>query len=100
MTEVLNIQKDTRTMLHADHAPEITEQAIRVDAEAASIRSKPSSEGKTTASKISKPGRLLSLGLQGGGSFGAFTWGFLDRLLEEEDLATDVVSGASAGALN
>jgi NTE family protein len=38
--------------------------------------------------------------LQGGGSFGAFTWGFLDRLLEEEDVAIDVVSGASAGALN
>jgi NTE family protein len=38
--------------------------------------------------------------LQGGGSFGAFTWGFLDRLLEEDDVAIDVVSGASAGALN
>ena len=32
--------------------------------------------------------------------FGAFTWGFLDRLLEEQDLAIDMVSGASAGALN
>jgi NTE family protein len=38
--------------------------------------------------------------LQGGGSFGAFTWGFLDRLLEEEDVTFDAVSGASAGALN
>ena len=48
-----------------------------------------------------KPGkRRLSLALQGGGSFGAFTWGVLDRLLEEEDLAFDAVSGASAGALN
>jgi NTE family protein len=44
--------------------------------------------------------RRLSLALQGGGSFGAFTWGVLDRLLEEEDLAFDAVSGASAGALN
>jgi NTE family protein len=44
--------------------------------------------------------RRLSLALQGGGSFGAFTWGVLDRLLEEDDLAFDVVSGASAGALN
>jgi len=43
--------------------------------------------------------RRLSLALQGGGSFGAFTWGVLDRLLEE-DLPLDVVSGASAGAIN
>lgn len=44
--------------------------------------------------------RKLSLALQGGGSFGAFTWGFLDRLLEEEDIVFDAVSGASAGAIN
>lgn len=44
--------------------------------------------------------RLLSLGLQGGGSFGAFTWGVLDRLLEEEQLDLDTISGASAGAVN
>src|SRR5262245_45464314 len=41
----------------------------------------------------------LSLALQGGGSLGAFTWGVLDRLLEEE-IAIDAVSGASAGAVN
>src|SRR5262249_60435236 len=44
--------------------------------------------------------RPLSLGLQGGGSFGALTWGVLDRLLAEDDLALDAVSGASAGAVN
>src|SRR4051812_44683757 len=44
--------------------------------------------------------RRLSLALQGGGAFGAFTWGVLDRLLEEDDLALDAVSGASAGATN
>src|SRR3954464_12728866 len=33
----------------------------------------------------------------GPGAFGAFTWGVLDRLLEEDDLELDVVSGASAG---
>src|SRR3954470_18759334 len=44
--------------------------------------------------------RRLSLALQGGGAFGAFTWGVLDRLLEEDDLALDAVSGASAGAIN
>jgi len=33
--------------------------------------------------------KRLSLALQGGGAFGAFTWGVLDRLLEEEDSAFD-----------
>ena len=32
------------------------------------------------------PPKCLSLALQGGGSFGAFTWGVLDRLLEERDV--------------
>ncbi len=44
--------------------------------------------------------RRLSLALQGGGAFGAFTWGVLDRLLEEESISFDAISGASAGAMN
>ncbi len=44
--------------------------------------------------------RLLSLALQGGGSFGAFTWGVLDRLLSHDGLGLDIISGASAGAVN
>jgi NTE family protein len=48
----------------------------------------------------SKPYLRLKLALQGGGSHGAFTWGVLDRLLEEPRLRIDAVSGASAGALN
>ena len=44
--------------------------------------------------------RHLSLALQGGGSLGAFSWGVLDRLLEEDNLTFDAVSGASAGAMN
>jgi NTE family protein len=48
-----------------------------------------------------QPGPLaIDLALQGGGSHGAFTWGVLDRLLEDEELAFDGVSGTSAGALN
>jgi NTE family protein len=43
--------------------------------------------------------KRLALALQGGGSFGAFTWGVLDRLLER-DIAFDAISGASAGAVN
>src|SRR3954447_7285113 len=46
------------------------------------------------------PPQELSLALQGGGSFGAFTWGVLDRLVEEPELHFDTISGASAGAVN
>lgn len=42
----------------------------------------------------------LNLALQGGGAHGAFTWGVLDRLLEEETLSFGWVSGTSAGAVN
>lgn len=43
---------------------------------------------------------LVDLALQGGGSLGAFTWGVLDRLLEEPWLGIDGISGTSAGAMN
>lgn len=42
----------------------------------------------------------VSLGLQGGGSLGAFAWGVLDQLLETPRLSFNMVSGASAGAMN
>jgi len=44
--------------------------------------------------------KAISLALQGGGSHGAFTWGVLDRLLEDPRIVLDGVSGASAGAIN
>ena len=43
---------------------------------------------------------LIDLALQGGGAHGAFTWGVLDRLLEEKRLRIDGISGTSAGAMN
>jgi NTE family protein len=43
---------------------------------------------------------LIDLALQGGGSHGAFTWGVLDRLLEEPWLRIAGISGTSAGAMN
>jgi NTE family protein len=43
---------------------------------------------------------LIDLALQGGGAHGAFTWGVLDRLLEEPWLQIDGISGTSAGAMN
>ena len=42
----------------------------------------------------------VNLALQGGGAHGAFTWGVLDRLLDEDDLEIASISGTSAGALN
>jgi NTE family protein len=42
----------------------------------------------------------VDLALQGGGSHGAFTWGVLDRLLDEPWLHIVAISGTSAGAMN
>ncbi len=44
--------------------------------------------------------KKLNLALQGGGAHGAYTWGVLDRLLEEEDIEIAAISGTSAGAMN
>lgn len=44
--------------------------------------------------------KLTTLALQGGGTHGAFTWGVLDRLLEDERIEIEGISGASAGAIN
>ena len=44
--------------------------------------------------------KTIELALQGGGAHGAFTWGALDRLLDEERLEIEGISGASAGAMN
>lgn len=44
--------------------------------------------------------KRINLALQGGGAHGAFTWGVLDRLLDEDDIEIAGISGTSAGALN
>ncbi len=54
---------------------------------------------KSTGTTRRKP-VLVDLALQGGGAHGAFTWGVLDRLLEESWLRVDGISGTSAGAMN
>jgi NTE family protein len=56
---------------------------------------------ETNKDETSKRDRvLIDFALQGGGSHGAFTWGALDRLLEEPWLQIDGISGTSAGAMN
>lgn len=44
--------------------------------------------------------KKVNLALQGGGAHGAVAWGVLDRLLEDERIAIEGISGASAGAVN
>lgn len=47
-----------------------------------------------------KSKKVLDLALQGGGSHGAFTWGVIDRFLEEDSLDLGGLCGTSAGAMN
>ncbi len=44
--------------------------------------------------------KRINIALQGGGAHGAFSWGVLDRLLEDERIEIEAVSGTSAGAMN
>ena len=53
---------------------------------------------KTTARQTKA--KTLNLALQGGGAHGAFTWGVLDRLLEEPKLDFEGIVATSAGAMN
>jgi len=46
------------------------------------------------------PRKSINLALQGGGAHGAFTWGVLDCLLEDERIGIEAISGTSAGAMN
>jgi NTE family protein len=48
-----------------------------------------------------RPGtKRINLALQGGGAHGAFAWGVLDRLLEDDRIEIEAISGTSAGAMN
>lgn len=49
---------------------------------------------------MSRKRKPISLALQGGGALGAYTWGALDRLLEDERIEIKAISGSSAGAMN
>ena len=51
------------------------------------------------ATKGDEP-KIINLALQGGGAHGAFSWGVLDRLLEDSRIEIEGITGASAGAMN
>ena len=54
-------------------------------------------ESRRRAANQPKP---ICLALQGGGAHGAFTWGVIDKILEDGSLSIEAVSGTSAGAMN
>ena len=55
---------------------------------------------RRAATRRRKRCKTINLALQGGGAHGAFTWGVLDALLEDERLDFEAISGTSAGAMN
>ena len=56
--------------------------------------------GRSATSSTSAKPAPVNLALQGGGSHGAFTWGVIDRLLDDGRISFDGISGTSAGAIN
>ncbi len=56
--------------------------------------------GRAAEQKSSATSKRINLALQGGGAHGAFTWGVLDHLLDDERIVIEGVSGTSAGAIN
>jgi len=82
-------------------SPDSAKSAAKTSGQTASTTA-----SKSQAAQAPKPKRLPSgpgdarLALQGGGSHGAFTWGVLDRLLDDDGLDFGGLSGTSAGALN
>jgi len=53
-----------------------------------------------TGGKVTGERKPINLALQGGGAHGAFTWGVLDRFLEDVRVEIEAISGTSAGAIN
>src|SRR5215472_17552728 len=64
------------------------------------MATKPAQEPQDRHAGEARDPVLIDLALQGGGSHGAFTWGVLDRLMDEPWLRIDGISGTSAGAMN
>lgn len=59
-----------------------------------------SAAGHAPTAPIRSSTKTVNLALQGGGAHGGFTWGVLDRLLEDGRIGLEGISGTSAGAIN
>ena len=55
---------------------------------------------RKTSRRSSRHEKSVNIALQGGGSHGAFTWGVLDRLFEDDRIWIEAISGTSAGGMN
>jgi NTE family protein len=64
------------------------------------VPARPATEEGAASGTASTAVRRINIALQGGGSHGAFSWGVLDRLLEDGRIEIDGISGTSAGAVN
>ncbi len=64
------------------------------------IAARPDAFGPMSLLRNAAAGKPISLALQGGGLHGAFIWGVLDRLLQEDGIEIEAVSATGAGALN
>ena len=81
------------------------EEGVRIDARShsRSQAAKAATSPGARSDRAEKPAvavKSINLALQGGGAHGAFAWGVLDRLLEDERVAFDGISATSAGAMN
>jgi NTE family protein len=93
----ITIKSDTRKP--AADTPPKAEPPIALAPRPAKAAEAAPAEAPEATSEGRKP-LLVDFALQGGGSHGAFTWGVLDRLLEEEWFTIEAISGTSAGAMN
>ncbi|MBR1166910.1 patatin-like phospholipase family protein [Bradyrhizobium liaoningense] len=95
-----NIWSDAPTPVPTSRPAPQPEPAVKADAPLDIVVPKAAPVAPAQARSDQWPPRKLSLALQGGGTFAAFTWGVLERLLEETSIEIDTISGASAGAIN
>ncbi len=85
-------------------APKSTSSRKRTGANGAANGTGPARTGagrtKARSNRSGKNPIPINLGLQGGGAHGAFSWGVIDRILEDGRLEIEGISGTSAGAMN
>lgn len=55
---------------------------------------------RPTSRRTARHEKAVNIALQGGGAHGAFTWGVLDKLFEDDRIWIEAISGTSAGAMN
>ena len=81
-------------------SPHRTAAVTLYTAHSSSATTERASGGGAKAVRLFRRHVRINLALQGGGAHGAFTWGVLDRLLEDDELEIGWVSATSAGAVN